>query len=488
MSVVRYSTEGSPTIGRMLVDDTSEVIGIEGPFGSGKSAGCVMKLGRLGAQMPPGSDGVRRSRMCVVRNTYGQLRDTTMRTLFEWFPPARFGTHYVADHRYVMDGFDGLEIEFLFRALDRPEHVQNLLSLELSHAWGNEARELPHEILGPLIGRLGRYPRIADVGQYKTALIMDTNPPPTEHWWVDLFEGKDGNPPQEGATLYLQPGGLAIGAENRRNLPDRYYEKMLGYMSPEEARVYIHGQRGYIRTGKAVYPEYNDQWHCREFEVKPRPVLRCWDFGLTPACVMLQVMPTGQVRVFDEVVADRAGIKAFAPVVQALCVERYPWMRQTTVRDVGDPAGNTPSQTDEESCFQIMRSEGIDIEPGVQDVVLRVESVSHLLRQAIDGEPALLLHPRCKRLRLGFQGEYQYRRLAVSGAEPRYSDKPDKNKYSHPHDAMQYGAVEIVGDAVRGLLMKPGRVQTHALGDEQPLARLSRRDRFDDAEQQEYAD
>ncbi len=54
-----------------------------------------------------------------------------------------------------------------------------------------------------------------------------------------------------------------------------------------------------------------------------------------------------------------------------------------------------------------------------------------------DGEPALLVSPRCKTIRKGFNGAYKYRRLQVAGDE-RYQDKPDKNAYSHPHDAVQY--------------------------------------------------
>jgi hypothetical protein len=35
-----------------------------------------------------------------------------------------------------------------------------------------------------------------------------------------------------------------------------------------------------------------------------------------------------------------------------------------------------------------------------------------------------------------FEGGYQYRRLQVSGE--RYTDTPNKNKYSHVSDALQY--------------------------------------------------
>ena len=39
--------------------------------------------------------------------------------------------------------------------------------------------------------------------------------------------------------------------------------------------------------------------------------------------------------------------------------------------------------------------------------------------------------------RAGFQGGYCYRRMRVTGDE-RYTDKPDKNRYSHVHDGLQY--------------------------------------------------
>lgn len=440
---------GSPTLERFL-DSRELVEGVMGPFGSGKSTACVMKMITLAHETPPSADGIRRSRWLVVRNTYPQLRDTTMRTLFEWLPPARWGQHYVSDHRYVVTEFAGVEIEFLFRALDRPDHVQNLLSLEATHAWLNEAREIPREIFGPLRGRLGRYPRLADTGPYEARLIMDTNPPDTDSWWYDLFERR--RPPR--MVLFKQPGGRSPLAENRRNLPPRYYEDMADSMSEDEQRIYIDAEYGYLRRGQPVYPEYRDSWHCAEFEVGRYPILRAWDFGLTPACVFLQAQPSGQVRVIDEVVSDRAGIQQFAPVVLAHFAQHYPWAKGM-VRDVGDPAGEFGSQTDEQSCFDMLRQAGVDCWPGQQDVGVRLEAVRHLLRLAIDGQPGLLVHPRCERVRKGFQGEYHYRRLAVGGGEERYAPKPDKNKYSHPHDALQYGAVEIVGDRVRGWELRP---------------------------------
>jgi hypothetical protein len=40
-------------------------------------------------------------------------------------------------------------------------------------------------------------------------------------------------------------------------------------------------------------------------------------------------------------------------------------------------------------------------------------------------------------IRKALAGGYKYKRMAVSGQE-RYQDKPDKGRYSHVADALQY--------------------------------------------------
>ncbi len=43
-----------------------------------------------------------------------------------------------------------------------------------------------------------------------------------------------------------------------------------------------------------------------------------------------------------------------------------------------------------------------------------------------------------------------YTRVRKSEATSRYHDVPDKNEYSHPHDALQYVATQVFGGVVRG--------------------------------------
>ena len=105
----------------------------------------------------------------------------------------------------------------------------------------------------------------------------------------------------------------------------------------------------------------------------------------------------------------------------------------------GDPAGDSRAQTDEKTPFQIFRAAGLSIlpAPGNNDFVLRTEAVNGSLNRMVDGKPSFLLSPQCLVLKAGFTRGYCYPRMQVSGAV-RYGDRPIKNRYSHPHDALQY--------------------------------------------------
>ena len=66
--------------------------------------------------------------------------------------------------------------------------------------------------------------------------------------------------------------------------------------------------------GKPVWPEYRDVIHCppkdRGGEPEPvmgQPIVRSWDFGLTPCCIFSQITPRGQWIVFDEMIARDMG-------------------------------------------------------------------------------------------------------------------------------------------------------------------------------------
>lgn len=488
MPDIRYSYAHAPTL-RDFARSHAFIRGVMGPFGSGKSSGSIMEFPRLGHLQPPGPDGIRRSRYGVIRNTYRQLRETTLESVMHWLPERHFGTYNAGHHRYNITGFKNVEIELLFCALDRPDQVSNLLSLELTGAFVNEAREVPWAIIKPLTGRVGRW-RPYGMRPYLPGIWCDTNPPDPESWWYQLFE--DPTPEmlelariwsdkyfavtgirRSFAEVFKQPSGLSPEAENLPYLEPGYYDLLAVDPDQDWVKVHVHGEYGFVKTGKPVYPTYRDNLHCRPFELIPgRLIRRSWDFGLTPACTFAQTTPTGQLRFRFELCTDRAGIDDFAEEVRAFCNEHLPGY---TFRDIGDPAGDAGKDV-MTTCFDIIEAKlGQRPDYGPVDLTSRLEPVRYGLNTLIDGEPALIVHPDCKRVRRGFQGGYEYARMQTS--QVKYSDKPNKNIYSHPHDTVQYTAADHFGEVLTEGRMVNGHAlpgQVHFPNEQGPTHRASR--------------
>jgi hypothetical protein len=130
------------------------------------------------------------------------------------------------------------------------------------------------------------------------------------------------------------------------------------------------------------------------------------------------------------------GIKKFSELLKSEIATLFPQITQK-ITIIGDPAGDFRAQTDETTPFQIMRAAGLQARPAsTNDVVTRTESVNSVLNRMIDGKSGILIDPSCRTLLRGFDGGYCYRRINVVG--DKYDEKPDKNKYSHIHDALQY--------------------------------------------------
>ncbi len=453
---IDYTYEHVPTLKEFSKCD-KRIRGVMGPFGSGKSSAMLWEIIRKAQEQKPGKDGIRRTRWAVVRNTFPQLNDTTIKTVLDWLPPIIFGNHRSAAHDYTITGFQGVEIELLFRALDKPEHVSNLLSLELTGVWVNEAREVPKAIIDALDGRIDRYPSNKDGGRTWTGMIMDTNPPDDESWWHKMFEtDKPSN-----CEIFKQPSGLDPNAENicapgktpddypegrKPGLTCDYYTNMMIGKDKTYVDVYIKGQYGYTKEGKPVYEScYNDTLHMAPNTLKPihgKELIVSFDFGLTPSAIIGQITPKGFLNIYDELISEGMGIKQFVRnIVKPLLNIKYSGF---SVVVTGDPAGNQRAQTDEKTCFDILREEGFRVIPAESnDLVARIGAVESFLVRLTDGKPTFQLDPGIKVVRKGFNSGYCYRR--IQGAGERYTEEPMKNAYSHPHDALQYLCQFITG-------------------------------------------
>lgn len=468
-NVIRYSYRNAPTIWRFS-QSNAFIRGLMGPFRSGKSSGCCIEILRRAQMQAPGKDGIRRTRWMVVRNTSGELRDTTIKTFMMWAPEAIFGDFNQTNMDYVITGIDGCHIEILFRALDRPDHVAKLLSLELTGAYINEAREIPWAIVQGLEGRVMQYPSKEMGGCTWGGIIMDTNPPDTDSRWYKFFEVD--NYPAAYREIFKQPSGLAEDAENIPHINGgrTYYERLAMGKDADYIKVYIHGQYGFTKYGKVVYDEYNDHIHCQEMDPIPGiPIHRGFDWGLTPAAIFSQFLPDQRWLVFDEYTSEDMSIETFFEEVADH--SRQSFRKLPTFVDTGDPAGDARSPNDGRSAFQIGIAKGFDLVPGMQDPLVRIESVRRPLRRLVAGKPQFILHPRCKVLRKGFLGGYHYRKRTT--VEDQYEPKPYKNQFSHPHDALQYTATRIFGSLVLSGLDPQHHVRFEEQMDESSRSRVT---------------
>jgi len=456
----KYKPDGA--VAKAFLKDNTFFRGLRGPVGSGKSVACCVEVFRRALMQEKSPDGKRKSRWAIIRNTNPQLRTTTIKTWLDWFPEEDWGrfSWSVPYTHHISKG--DLELEVMFLALDRPEDVKKLLSLELSGIWINEAREIPKSIIDACTMRVGRYPSMRDGGPTWTGVIADTNAPEEDHWWP-IMAGEvpipDHISKEESKMLvkpnnwkfYTQPSAMNevkddegnIGsyvsnplAENKKNMMANYYTNLLQGKTKSWIDVYVMNKLGSIQDGKPVYNMFNGEVHIAKEEIPVAdgvPLFIGLDFGLTPAAIFGQKV-RGRWLLLQEIVAFDMGIVRFAELLRQEIAVRY---ANCDVNIFGDPAGDFRAQTDESTPFQILRGAGLKARPThSNDVALRLESVSAPLQRMVDGHSGVLIDYRCKELIKGFEGGYHYRRMQVSGE--RYEDKPSKDRYSHIHDALQY--------------------------------------------------
>lgn len=459
-----YTPDGE-TLRRFLLDATSRLVCIQGPVGSGKSSASVMKLFTVMTGQAPGRDGKRRSRILVIRNTFAELRMTTIATWKQLLPPEQYGRFYdTAPFRHDIRVGD-VEADVWFLALDSEDDRKKLLSFEITAAWVNEAREVPRAIVSTLMERIGRYPARMDGGPTRPVVILDTNAPSDDHW-IPIMRGDVPPPATMGEderralvkpdtwSFYNQPGGLLEvlddqgnhvrfeenpAAENTKWLEPGYYANAAKGRPVDEVRISLCNQLGRVKAGRPVWPGFRRSLHVAKTDLLPvpgPPVQVGVDFGLTPAAVIGQCI-NGRWLILDELVADDGagmGAVTFGPLLKRHLAERYPGCRFALT---GDPAGDQRAQSDEQSPFMIFRAAGLPILPaGTNDWTVRKEAVESALSRLVNGYPALLVSPRCLRLVAAMEYGYRYAKLKVSA--DRYSDMPVKDEHSHVADAAQY--------------------------------------------------
>lgn len=431
---------------------------IVGPVGSGKTTGIFMKLVHMASmQAPSPSDGVRRSRCVVVRNTMPQLRDTTIASWSYWFKDGIAGNWAKTAATFTLK-FGDVECEVLFRPLDSAEDVQRVLSLEVTFAIIDEFVQIPRTIVDALSARLGRYPSKKDGGATNWGMWGASNTDTEDNWWfeylndasicqtIDVAMPRDLSAAQRDAhatnvKYFKQPSGFSPQAENIENLPGGrgYYESAKVGKSDAWVKQFIESEWGYSISGKPVVPAFKSDLHVARSRLKWNPLLPLV-VGVDPgiggtACVFGQEDLHGRLLVLAEIVAEGYGASRFIAQKFKPFVRNFFPNAQIVIAP--DPASKIRGQRDEVPLIREWEKHyDVQVESNNR-LPLRLDAIEHFATFLTDAGPALLIDPyTCPGLLRALKGGWRFE--MNTRKEQLRSAEPEKNKHSHVGDGFGY--------------------------------------------------
>lgn len=278
-----------------------------------------------------------------------------------------------------------------------------------------------------------------------------------------------GSNPGGAHTLWLKQwfidrDGDAIREDNPRYQEDRYqflpamlYDNPY-YMDPDgtyrnyEDRLFAYDveRRRQLLMGDwdalagQFFPEFSKARHVREIQIPPGCKIERWvDWGYDPhygMCHWVALFPNGRLYVFYEYKFN--GSKAKQKLVAAEVAKKIaalthgevlPLVRSRRIsKSVADPAMWSSDGHTGEDYAETFRRNGVSLIQGDNDRVMGWGRLRHWFRDAPDGHPWLMVHPRCETTVRTIPG------LVRDKGDP---DDVDTTGEDHPADCLRYGVM-----------------------------------------------
>lgn len=478
---VSFDFNQYPTLLKMWQDDCHFKIVI-GPTGSAKSSGVAVLAFYEALRQKPSSDGVRRTKTLIVRNTFAQLEANTIES---WRQILGGIVKFIGGNRpsgiCKLPLPDGTSIEWKvqFLALESPNIDDDIVGLEVTNIVFEELMKMQdmQRVLA-VASRVGRYPSMKLGGATNIQCWGTANGPTKNHWTYDVHIGKHKKVLDEMSAsigrpfmkIYQQPSGLLRKpdgtydpnplAENIHNLKlgyATYYQQLL--RSQSEIASYVMGEFADLVVGKVVYTQFRRDLHVQKhadfinYWSKQGEIGATFDFGRTPVCLLYVRRRGGGITIFDEIAAEGSSIEAlYDNHIQPLLKQQYPlaWITEAT----GDPAGDDRTQAVEASPYGVLRRKGVPIQfpAGVRKDALepRIEAVRQRLTRLDDsGQPMLQITDNCPMLIEAIGSTYVFEQ--VEHKPGVFRDVPTKTHKGFASDlgnALEYLALYTVGDTV----------------------------------------
>ena len=433
-----------------FIKNTKRMQFLFGPVGGGKTTATIMKLMRLAYTQSPNSEGIRKTRFAVVRNTRPMLRDSVIKSVFDWFPPDNKGIKWHdtnMDLHFDFNLEDGTSVhsEWMFRPLDDEKDARRLLSVEYTGGWLSEFREIPFGLLGDLLSRTGRYPSMVEGGADWYGVIGESNMCTKGSEWYDFLMLDR----PENVAVYIQPSGLSPEAENREFLKPDYYEMLLEGKSEQWVQAHVKSEFPESNEGKSVWgASFVPERHIAKDPIRINrnaPVIIGVDQGRSPAAVAVQVDHTGCVNVLDCTFGSGMGMDKFAAeYLRPMVYNKFAGM---SILCVIDPAGCRKSEVNDLSPKDVIEDAGFKVIAAPSNAIQRrIDAVERQLVLA----NGMRFSPEVHELIQAVSSGYRYK----SKRNGEFEETPEKK---HPTsdlaDALQYATMVAAGP-VQGRVMR----------------------------------
>jgi hypothetical protein len=476
MPIEGAATFPGPTAEALYWSD-ADIVGIQGPVGSGKTTTTLKSRLRRALMMPRSTiDGTRRYKLLVVRETYRQLWSTTIPSYLEVFPK-HLGTwsggrgapvsHVIA----FDDGHGPIEFEAQFMAFG-DDVIAAMRGIQTTDIWLNETDTVPIEVLTAGIGRIDRWPGASHFEGYPPELrgygqiVCDFNAPDEDNWTYRVFHDQEERD-RMGAALsadlpegtrririefHNQPGYGQPGCENLQNLSAAYYPRQIAAMRlagrGDMIDRLIYNKIVYLRAGEPVFKrEFNRRIHVAEATIPPEPGLPLrigLDQGFKGAAVIGQFLAPFHWRILGELhfPAERLMAAEFGRRLAELLEARWPgWEIEGGWGDMAGEHGASQAADENDTWNRLVgKAAGFRVRPqkiGTNRIQPRLEAVRAALEFVHAGAPGLLIDPSCKFLIRGFEARYVWKDEVDANGDKR--KVPDKTlTEANVHDAGQY--------------------------------------------------
>lgn len=402
-------------------------------MGEGKSAALVWSI-YYHTRANPGAT------WALIRDTWENLRKTTQKEFFKWFPDGVFGTYKASEKTFTWKA-EGMSGEVLFLGMDTEEDASKLQSLELAGFGMDEpAPAASSGGIDEMIFNVA-VTRLRQPGMKWYPVKLAENNPDEGHWTYKRFADPDTK--EDGYECFQ-----TVEPENLQNLPRGYYERTRKALRgrPDLQRRFVEGHFGFQKVGEAVTPQWSDRLHLTEgLDRIPRVPLIClWDFGLNPTCILTQVSPLGHWLILKSFVGE--GIGAYQLIEQFIKPVIQTDFKGLELRHIGDPAGKTREQSNaEQSAVKVIRHQlGGRWTPGPVEFDERRDPLCWVLSQALNGVGLIQVDK--------YKAQEVYHALRGGWHFPKsrggvVGNRPVKDGNSHPGDAMGYGAAVLFPQA-----------------------------------------